>query len=243
MFAALAWYGYVASVAGAIVLLGGAIQYAYGGSRFVLGLTGRSRQRRRQKGHALPRERRTRRPNEDQIRLLKAVYEHFRSEGKRSRFDYIVWMLDKEEIDAREAAETMPTGLLTPDPQARGGFFYDEDELMVTLHGLRYCENGMDTLDLLARVLAHFAERVRTAEPSTPGTAPQVTITADEVRDALGLSAVELDTTRALVDQYEPRVWMTAQHGESWSFQINASAIRRYRGIRDGAEYLRARTG
>ncbi len=29
MLAALAWYGYVASVAGAIVLLGGAIQYTY----------------------------------------------------------------------------------------------------------------------------------------------------------------------------------------------------------------------
>jgi hypothetical protein len=33
---------------------------------------------------------------------------------------------------------------------------------------------------------------------------------------------------------------MTAQHGESWSFQINAGAIRD-RGIKDAADYLRAR--
>ena len=53
---------------------------------------------------------------------------------------------------------------------------------------------------------------------------------------------MDLAAARALVDEYEPRMWMTAQHGESWSFQINAGAIRRYRGIKDGGDYLRVRT-
>jgi hypothetical protein len=77
----------------------------------------------------------------------------------------------------------MPRGLLRPDVATRGGFFREDDELMVTREGLRYCACGGEALDLLGRGLAYFAKREKPFVPSE--CQPELRLTSAEAARAL----------------------------------------------------------
>ena len=105
-------------------------------------------------------------PSEEQRRVLDAVYERFRASGRRVPFSELDKQLDLQGMALRALAETMPPGPLLPVVASRGGFYRNDDELMVTPEGLRYCVHGSEALDLLARGLAYLAKREKPFIPS-----------------------------------------------------------------------------
>lgn len=113
---------------------------------------------------------------------------------------------------------------------------------MVTVEGLHYCLGGKSTLDLLACVLAFMAKREKAFVPTS--SQPDLVVRFDEVKNELGLSSLELAQARVLVSQFEPRASRGVSHGANgdWSFTLDLEGVRRFRGIRDGAEYLLAHT-
>jgi hypothetical protein len=63
--------------------------------------------------------------------------------------------------------------------------------------------------------------------------------------DALGLSAAQAALARLLLYEYEWPAWTSISgDGESaWSITVEAEYVRRFRGVRNGAQYQRAREG
>jgi hypothetical protein len=138
----------------------------------------------------------------------------------------------------------MPAGLLLPVVAHRGGFFREEDELMVTLEGLRYCEHGGEAFDLLGRSLGYIAKRERPFVPSA--NEPELEVTSTELGAAVGLTTTQCEQVRLMLDEYEwqarTRVWLEPSGG-SWGLAVAAEYVRRFRGVRDGDQYMRARAG
>jgi hypothetical protein len=227
----------IGGIAGAIIAVGGAFGQLGNWVRGAAHLVRRLRRRRAAK-HKIPDA-----PTQDQVRVLNAAHRYFLEQGTPATFRQLDKLLDREGVQLRPHAESMPPGLLTPDISRRGGAFHADDELIVTVEGLRYCEEGMATLDLLARVLAFMARREKAFMP-TP-TQPDLVIDAAEVGKELRLSARELDRVRLLVHRFAPQVWNMANSGTSgdWRFTVNLEGVRPFRGVRDGNEYLLARDG
>jgi hypothetical protein len=218
--------GVIVATASAIIAIGSALGYLKDWVRTGRDLIGRLRRRLRAwaADDVDPKD-----PTPEQLRVLNAVCVYFFQQGKPVTFRLLDELLDREGVPLRKNAESMPRGLLMPDVARRGGFFLPEDELMVTVEGLRHCEGGMSALDLLARVLAFMAEREKAFMPTS--TQPDMVIRAGEVAKELGLSTLEIEQARFLINQFEPRAWTGATHGPDgdWSFTgccINAVADR-----------------
>lgn len=79
---------------------------------------------------------------------------------------------------------------------------------MVTLEGIRYCDGGNEAVDLIARVLAYMARREKAFMPTDDQ--PDLTVRSEEVRQALGLSSLQVAQARHLLDMFEPHVWVGA---------------------------------
>jgi hypothetical protein len=238
---ALAWYTYVWIAAGGIVTVGGAIALLVKWGRALVSFLRQWMSTRRVR---VRREKQTRpEPSEEQRRVLNAVLRYFLGEGNRAPFRLLDKRLDREGVQLRANAESLPPGLLTPDIQPRGGFFYPDDELMVTLEGLRYCDDGDHLLDLLARVLGDLAAREKAYMPTVD--VPDLTVRSDEVRRAVGLTELETAQARHLLAMFEPRVLVSATWGQGsqWSVTLDLERVRRFRGVETGTEYLLARTG
>jgi hypothetical protein len=251
---ALTWVGYIKVALGAIVLVAGgiaAIGAAAGYLKDWLRGGGNLAQRiwqsvrRRPAGQAAHDNagEHAKESAAEQVRVLNAVHQYFLKHGRPAPFWELDKVLDREGVPLRQNAESLPRGLLIPDVTPRGGAFHSDDELMVTVEGLRYCEDGMATLDLLARVLAFMAKFEKAFMPTA--TQPQPVVHVTEVHEALGLSAVELEKVRLLVNQLEWRSVNGSWHDMkgSWTFTLDPESIRRFRGIHDGSEYLLARAG
>jgi hypothetical protein len=236
---ALSWYAYVSIVARTIVTVGAALEALTGWGRAMIGLVRRLvRARRDHTGPAAAEE-----PTEEQRAVLNAVLQHFLERGTRAPFRQLDKELDHVEIELRKNAESMPPGLLIPDVRPRGGFFYPDDELMVTLEGLRYCYGSEALLDLLAQVLAYLARRERAFMPSS--NEPDLVVNSKDVRHALGLSSREVLQVRHLLDVCEPSVWISAtwEHDGEWTLTLDLERVRRFRGVENGDEYLQVRAG
>jgi hypothetical protein len=240
---AVAWYTDVLIVAGAIVTIGAAATYltSWGrtGMRAVVAIA-----RRRSEQRAIgPAGEESTEPSNAQVLVLNAVHEHVRAYGRRPLFRVLDKQLDLEGVTLRPLAESMPSGLLLPDVSSRGGLFREDDELLVARDGLRYCEHGGAALDLLARSLAYLAKREKPFVPTAEQ--PQLQVTSNEIAGALRLHANEIALVRLMIGEYERQTWtqFAGDEGGSWSMSLASEYLRRFRGVRDGAQYLRARNG
>ena len=183
-------------------------------------------------------------PTMNQVKVLNRVFEHFMTQGERVPFPTVDKQLDQDGIALREHAESMPTGLLLPIVDSRGGFFRDDDQLMVTREALRYCEGGNGALDLLARTLAYFAKREKPFVPTD--STPKLIVTNVELEHALGLTVSQLQQVRLMLDEYEWSAYSSQSSDDTlgtWSITIAREQVRRFRGVVDGQEYLRALGG
>jgi hypothetical protein len=183
-------------------------------------------------------------PSEEQQRVLDAVYEHFRASGRRVPFSELDKELDLQGMALRPLAESMPPGLLLPVVVSRGGFYRDSDELMVTREGLRYCTRGGEALDMFARGLAYLAKREKPFLPSDSQRDLQVT--SAEAAGALHLTKGELRQLRLMLSEYEHQACSRSSWSDdtgSWEIVVGCEYVRRFRGVRDGDQYLRAREG
>lgn len=236
---ALTWYNYVliiGGVAGAVLAVGGVLGQLGTWARGVAGLVRRIRRHRTQQTAPLD-------PTPVQVRVLDAVHGYFLERGTPATFRQLDKLLDRDGVQLRPVAESMPPGLLMPDVSRRGGFFHADDELMVTVDGLRHCADGLATLDLLARVLAVLARREKAFMPTSSQV--DLVVEAADVGGELRLSGVELDRARVLVERFASEAWNSASHGASgdWRFTVDLEGVRRFRGIRNGNQYLLARDG
>jgi hypothetical protein len=175
--------------------------------------------------------------------VLGAVLGYVLEHGTPVPFRFLDKVLDGEGVQLRPLAESMPPGLLEPDVSRRGGSFRADDDLMVTVEGLRYCEDGVAPLNLLARVLALIAKQEKAFMPTSDQA--ELVIDSASIGRELGLSGVELDLVRELVDRFAWGTWTHANRGINgdWRFTVNLEGVRRFRGIRNGNEYLLARDG
>jgi hypothetical protein len=237
---AAAWSAEALVVAAAIGTIGTAAAVLRGWGRGLWHavrrlLYGRSQRRARTAG---PPE-----PSEEQVHVLNAVYEHFRSTGQRPQFGDLDKQLDLEEVRLRPLAESMPPGLLIPNVASRGGFYRNDDRLMATIEGLRYCQHGGEALDLLARSLAYLAKRERPFVPSAAHR--ELRVTSAELGRELQLTPAQLDQVLQMLHEYEWQAYaQTSNDGAgSWGLVVAPEYVRRFRGVRDGTQYLRAREG
>jgi hypothetical protein len=242
---AITWHGYYTAIlasAAFITAIGAAIAYltTWGRSIYDLALRLWRQRQERTTAHAGPKE-----PTPDQVRVLDSVYRYFLAHGKPEPFWELDKLLDREGLRLREHAESMPRGLLMPDVSHRGGVFHTDDELMVTVDGLRYCAGGMTALDLLASVLEYMARLEKHFMPTSSQS--KLVVQAADVEDALQLSPLEVEQTLLLVHQLEPRVWTSitrpTNSSTAWTLTVDPEYIRRFRGIRNGTKYLLARAG
>jgi hypothetical protein len=182
-------------------------------------------------------------PSEEQRRVLDAVHEHFRASGRRVAFSELDKQLDLQGIALRPLAESMPPGLLLPVVASRGGFYRGSDELMVTREGLRYCTRGAEALDLLACGLAYLAKREKPFVPSA--SERELLVTSAQAASALHLTESELRQLLAMLHEYEHQVCPRSSSDDTgaWEIAVACEYVRRFRGIRDGDQYLRAREG
>ena len=238
---AVTWWNDVLIAAGAVAVVGAAIGYLTGWGRSVARAAFVLRQRRALRQPSSPE---IPKPSPDQVRILDAVYESFRTRGGPVGFSELDKQLDFEGLKLRTLAESMPPGLLIPDVSSRGGFFRDNDTLMVSLNGLAYCEHGAEALDLLARGLAYIAKREKPWIP-TP-TEPHLKITGAEIRKELHLSDRQIVQLRCMLETYEGQARTTATWSEEtgvWDMTVAPEYVRGFRGVRGGDQYLRARAG
>lgn len=239
---AVTWYGDILIAAGAIATLGAAVGYLTGWGRAaahaVIAIG-----RRRASGETVEQKSVPAEPDPGQVNVLDAIYGQARATGRRPLFRDLDKQLDLVGVKLRPLAESMPPGLLLPDVAPRGGSFRENDELMVTREGLRYCEDRDQALDLLGRSLAYLARREKPFIPT--GDEPRLEVTSEQISGALGLSGTQVALTRLLLYEYEHQAWTSISgDGESgWSMTVEAEYVRRFRGVRDGAQYLRAREG
>jgi hypothetical protein len=181
-------------------------------------------------------------PSDEQVRVLNALFDHLWARGERVTFRELDKQLDIEGLELRPLAESMPPGLMLPVVASRGGFFRDDDQMMVARDGLPYCEHGSEALDLLGRALAYLAKREKPFVPTA--TERDLRITSQEMAHAVGLTVVELKRVRLIFEEYE---WQarTSMGGDDqeWSVTVACEYVRRFRGVRDGDQYLRALSG
>jgi hypothetical protein len=140
-------------------------------------------------------------PSDDQVRALNATHEQFRAHGQRVAFRALDKQLDLEGLTLRPLAESMPAGPLLPVVHSRGGFFRDEDQLMVTVAGRRYCEHRAEALDLIARTLGYLAKREKPFVPTD--TQRELRVTSAELGKALALTTSQLEQVRLMLEAYE----------------------------------------
>jgi len=238
----LVWYDDVLIAAGVIATLGGAYtalkvwgKDLASAFRSLRGIAHRRR--------SLPDPAGRQEPTQEQVRVLNTVYEYFLDNAKRAPFRMLDKQLDLQGIKLRPLAESMPPGLLSPDVSRRGGFYRDEDDLLVTVEGLRYCIEGKEALDLFARALAYMAKREKPFVPS--GAVSELLLSGPEFRQELRLTPQELEQLWLMLNEYEwhaRRGLGRAPDGE-WHVVVDTENVRPFRGIRNGDEYLRARAG
>lgn len=237
---AVSWYKDVLIAAGAIVTIGAAVGYLTSWGRGVLRGALALRSRRAQRQAVAPA---TAEPSPAQVRILNAVHEHFRTYGRRAVFRELDKQLDLQGVKLRPLAESMPRGLLLPNVASRGGFFRDDDELVVTREGLRHCDRGQEALDLLARSLAYLAKREKPFVPTTAE--PELMVTDVEIGKDLRLTPTQLEQVWLMIDDYEWQAYTRSSRAEngSWDVSVKLEHVRRFRGIRDGEQYLRVIAG
>lgn len=182
-------------------------------------------------------------PSDDQIRVLNAIHERTLANGDLPSFRLLDKQLDLEGLKLRELVQSMPPGLMRPDVAVSSYILREDDRLSVTLDGLAaYCRSGTDALDLLARALAHLAERERPFNPDHDG--PPLIVTSSELRRDLGLTANQIRQIRVLIYVYSHQSWtVISGQDQEWSITVATEYIRRFRGVQDGGEFLRALAG
>jgi hypothetical protein len=181
-------------------------------------------------------------PSQDQVRVLNVVHEQTLHDGDLPSFRVLDKQLDLEGLKLRELILSMPPGLMRPDLAASSYIIRDDDRLSVTLDGLAFCRRGNAALNLLGRALAYLAERERPFIPSRDG--PPLIVTSSEVRRDLGLTEDEVTQVRVLVYVYSHQSWTGISGlGREWSITVSTEYIRRFRGVQDGGEFLRALAG
>ena len=181
-------------------------------------------------------------PSREQIRVLNAIHEQTLDNGDLPAFRVVDKQLDLEGLKLRELVESMPPGLMRPDLAVRPYILRDDDRLSVTLDGLTYCRGGTDALNLLGRALAYLAERERPFIPSPGG--PPLVVASSEMRQDLALTDDQIRHARVLIYVYSHQSWtgISGQGGE-WRITVATEYIRRFRGVQDGGEFLRALAG
>jgi hypothetical protein len=181
-------------------------------------------------------------PSHEEIRVLKAIHEATLDNGDLPSFRVLDKQLDLQGLKLRDLVQSMPPGLMRPDLAVNSYILREDDRLSVTLDGLRYCRGGTDALNLLGRALAYLAERERPFIPSPGG--PPLTVTSSEIRRDLALTDDQIRQVRVLIYVYSHQSWtvISGQDGD-WSITVATEYIRRFRGVQDGGEFLRALAG
>jgi predicted nucleotide-binding protein len=151
-------------------------------------------------------------------------------------------LLYDQGLNPRTLIETMPPGLMLPDPQ-NSRFVWvprDGDELRVTLTGLQYCKDTEDDLSLLARVARYFADREHAFALDSLSAPQELIITSDEIEVALGLTSEELARAYGLISTFDVGTAGCSGNVGQWSCKIDFESVRRYRTVENVQDYLRA---
>ena len=186
-------------------------------------------------------------PSEAQRRLLSVLYEAFPVNEQWSwpSYGYLEAVLRRDlQLDAAQLIESMPMGLLWPDP-AFGTNATEEQEYAVTIFGLTFVPEAQPYLDLFVRIVAWGAERRAAFVPPPQGRSVFELPVDDFIRDSqaerrlVEPAAVE----RALMlGRNEPGVPALGGRDDNGSFRIHIPRdVLDYEGIATLGEFFQRR--
>lgn len=181
-------------------------------------------------------------PIAEQRHLLETIWAVFCAEGAWPKYVGVEKKLSDEGMGLRQLIESMPAGLMIPDvlnmpfvwtPQGN-------DELRVTLHGLRYCSNATAELDLLARVVRYFADREKAFDIGSLSAPAKLVVTSAQVRRMLGLTDRETQLVGGMISYFYVGTSGSSASRGQWDCTIDIEDVRRYREVETAEDLLAA---
>lgn len=167
------------------------------------------------------------------------MYEGFQEIGGWPSTAYVDAVLDHDyEEDFNAALADLPPALLTADSG-----YTSHSTVRATVAGLSVVEAASDDLQLFVDLVRFAAERERTFRPSpVPDALEPPTVSGAEAHAIWGRAVSDHELARVieLVRTEGLGVMITVPHEGHWSVGVDR-LLRRYRGVRDVAEYVRRR--
>lgn len=125
---------------------------------------------------------------------LNSTYQPFRVRAEWPQYAYVDKALDRSGFEIETVVQSLPPGLMIPDP-ARHSFFpqphdffpQPHDELKLTIAGIAACHDSEPDIDVFMRALRLFVELEEDYEPPPSGGEPLRAGSAELVA-ALGMT-------------------------------------------------------
>lgn len=172
-------------------------------------------------------------PTTEQRHLLETIWAASCSEKAWPKYAGVEKKLSDEGLNLRQLINSMPAGLMIPDVQNVPFVWTPQgnDELRVTLHGLRYCSNATAALELLARVVRYFADRERVFDIGSLSAPAKLVVTSDQVRRVLDLTDTEVQLVGGMVTDFHVGIYGATTSRGQWDCTIDIEDVRRYREV------------
>lgn len=181
-------------------------------------------------------------PTTEQCHLLEAIWNAFCSEKTWPTYIGVNKKLNEKGLDVRQLIETMPSGLMIPDAQARPFVWTPQgnDQLRVTLVGLSYCPSAHAGLNLLARVARYFADREKAFDIGSLSAPAELVITSTETQRMLGLTDEEAQLVCGMITSFHVGTRGSSVSRGQWACTIDIEDVRRYRAVENADDFLAA---
>ena len=181
-------------------------------------------------------------PTAEQRHLLETIWAAFCGEEAWPKYSGVEKRLSDQGLDLRQLIESMPAGMMIPDVQGRPYLWapQSDEELRVTLRGLRYCSNAATELDLLARVVRYFADREKAFDIGSLSAPAKLVVTSSQVGRTLGLTDKETRLAGAMVISFHVATNGSSTSRGQWDCTIDLVEVRRYRQVETGDDLLAA---
>lgn len=127
----------------------------------------------------------------DQQKIVQAIYEVFRDDGRWPIVDAIDRLADERwQLDGHAVLESLPSSVLLGDRL----HLRDDQEVKLRVRAIASCEGSAEDLALFIRAVRWLAEKERSFRPTSMHAAEQVRVTSEQLATDLASEGMRLDS-------------------------------------------------